>query len=55
MEKKAKAPGLSWDRGLPIWRASRAAVKDGFRPKRVNLSFFANDEAALVARCHRLS
>lgn len=55
MEKKAKAPGLSWDRGLPIWRASRAAVKDGFRPKRVNLSFFANDEAALVARCHRLT
>jgi hypothetical protein len=52
---KPKARGLIWDRGVPIWRASRAAVKDGFRPKRVNLSFFADDEAALVARCHRLT
>jgi hypothetical protein len=50
-----KAPGLTWDRGLPIWRASRAAVKDGFRPKRVNLGFFADNEAALVAKCHRLT
>jgi hypothetical protein len=43
-----------WDRGVPIWRATRAAIKAGFRPKRVNLKFFANDEAALHARCHRL-
>jgi integrase len=55
METKAKAPGLIWDRGVPVWRASRAAVKDGFRPKRVNLSYFAKDEAALIARCHRLT
>src|SRR5262249_31819672 len=43
------------DRGLPIWRASRAGVKDGFRPKRVKLGLFADNEAALVARCHRLT
>jgi hypothetical protein len=55
MEAKTQAPGLTWDRGLPVWRASRAAVKVGFQPKRVNLGFFANNEVALVARCRRLT
>ncbi len=50
-----KAPQLVWDRGVPIWRAARAAIKAGFPTKRVNLKFFADDEAALVARCHRLT
>ena len=52
---KAKAPGLTWRDGRPIWRASRTAIKAGFKPVWVNLSYFANDEAALVARCHRLT
>ena len=38
-----------------MWRASRAANKGGFAPKWVALSYFANDEAALIARCHRLT
>ncbi len=53
--EKAKAPQLVWDRGVPAWRATRAAIKAGFPTKRVNLSFFGDDEAALVARCHRLT
>jgi integrase len=40
---------------VPIWRATRAAIKAGFPTKRANLAFFANDEAALIARCHRLT
>jgi hypothetical protein len=49
--KKEKPAQLVWDRGLPIWRATRAAIKAGFPTKRVNLDYFANDEAALFARC----
>ena len=52
---KAKAPGLTWRERKPIWRASRAAIKAGFKPAWVNLTYFANDEAALIARCHRLT
>jgi integrase len=55
MASKTKAPQLVWDRGVPIWRASRAAIKAGFPTKRANLAFFANNEAALIARCHRLT
>jgi hypothetical protein len=55
METKAKAPQLVWDRGVPIWRAPRAAIKAGFPTKRVNLKIFADNEAALVARCHWLT
>jgi hypothetical protein len=55
METQAKAPQLIWDRGVPIWRATRAAIKAGFPTKRANLKFFAAEEAALIARCHRLT
>src|SRR5438045_8896589 len=55
METKGKAPGLIWDRGVPIWRASRAGIKAGFPTKRVNLKIFVDNEAALTARCHRLA
>jgi len=55
MASKTKAPQLVWDRGVPIWRATRAAIKSGFPTKRVNLKFFVDNEAALVARCHRLT
>ena len=50
-----KAPGLTWRNDKPIWRASRAAIKSGFKPAWVNLAYFANDEAALIARCYRLT
>jgi len=52
---EAKAPQLVWDRGVPIWRASRLAIKAGFPTKRVNLKIFADNEAALIARCRRLT
>jgi len=55
METKAKAPQLVWDRGVPIWRATRAAIEAGFPTKRVNLKIFADEEAALAARCFRLT
>jgi integrase len=56
VEKQAKKPPqLVFDRGVPIWRATRAAIKAGFPTKRVNLSAFKDDAAALDARCHRLT
>src|SRR6516164_7784022 len=55
MASETKAPQLVWDRGVPIWRATRAAIKSGFPTKRVNLSVFVKEEAALLARCHRLT
>src|SRR5262245_54448232 len=55
MASKTKAPQLVWDRAVPVWRATRAAIKAGFPTKRVNLAFFADNEAALVARCQRLT
>ena len=51
MEQQQKPPQLIWDRGVPIWRATRAAKKAGYPVKRVNLSYFAADEAALFERC----
>ena len=53
--EKEKPPQLVWDRGVPIWRATRAAIKAGFPTKRVNLKIFADNEAALFARCYRLT
>lgn len=55
MATEEKPSQLVWDRGVPIWRATRAAIMAGFRPKRVNLKHFAGDQAALFARCHRLT
>lgn len=55
MEQQQKPPQLIWDRGVPIWRATRAAKKAGYPVKRVNLSYFAADEAALFERCRRLT
>jgi integrase len=50
-----KPAQLVWDRGVPVWRATRAAIKAGYPVKRVNLSYFADNEAALHARCLRLT
>jgi hypothetical protein len=55
MAFQKKPPQLVLDRGVPIWRATRAAIKAGFPTKRVNLKCFAHDAAALDARCHRLT
>jgi hypothetical protein len=55
MASKTKAPQLVWDRAVPIWRATRAAIRAGFPTKRANLAFFADDEAAPIARCQRLT
>jgi integrase len=56
MERKKEKPlQLIWDRGVPVWRATRAAIRAGYPVKRVNLSYFADDEAALFARCQRLT
>jgi hypothetical protein len=55
METKATAPGLTWPRGKPVWRASRAAIKADFKPTWVNLSYFSGDQTALIARCNRLT
>ena len=52
---QAKAPQLVYEHGVPIWRATRAAIKAEFPTKRANLKYFADNEAALVARCHRLT
>jgi integrase len=53
--EKQKPAQLIFDRGVPIWRATRAAIKAGYPIKRVNLSYYAHDEAALFERCHRLT
>jgi hypothetical protein len=50
METKVKTPQLVWDRGVAIWRATRAAIKPGFPTKRVNLKIFDENEAALVLK-----
>ena len=56
MERKKEKPlQLIWDRGVPVWRATRAAIRAGYPVKRANLSYFADDEAALFARCQRLT
>jgi integrase len=40
---------------VPVWRATRAVIRAGYPVKRANLSYFADDEAALFARCQRLT
>jgi hypothetical protein len=47
-------PGLRILRGKPIWRATKAAVGEGYPVKSVNLSRYVDDPAALARRCDRL-
>jgi hypothetical protein len=55
MQTKAPHPaGLRILRGKPIWRATKAAVKEGYPVKSVNLSIYANDPDAIERRCTRL-
>jgi hypothetical protein len=58
-EKEARPPGLKWRKRasgppVPYWLATDAAIKAGYPVKAVNLAPFADDEAALRARCIRL-
>lgn len=52
---KVKAPGLKWRKlasGLsPVWVANEQDVKNGYRPKTVNLSHLADQPDVLVAQC----
>lgn len=55
--ERTKAPGLKFrarKNGAPVpyWVASEAAVKAGYTPKSVRLTYAT--EAEIVARCHRL-
>jgi hypothetical protein len=52
--KTPNPPGLRILRGKPIWRATKAAVAEGYPVKSVNLSMYADDPAALERRCDRL-
>lgn len=52
--KTPNPPGLRILRGKPIWRATKAAVAEGYPVKSVNLSRYADDPAALERRCDRL-
>jgi hypothetical protein len=52
--KTPNPPGLRILRGKPIWRATKAAVAEGYPVKSVNLSIYADDPAALERRCDRL-
>lgn len=55
MQTKAPYPaGLRRLRGKPIWRATKAAVRQGYPVKSVNLSIYADDPAAIERRCERL-
>lgn len=53
-----KAPGLKWRKlagGLsPVWVADETDVKNGYRPKTVNLKHIADQPDMLVAKCNAL-
>lgn len=51
---RPQAPGLRYDGGRPMWRASKPALRAGYPVKSVNLSMLADSGPALVARCNRL-
>lgn len=51
---KARAPGLTWRDGRPVWRATKSVVAAGYPVKNVNLSRYLNEPAMLVQRCERL-
>lgn len=52
--KAENPPGLRCLRGKPIWRATKAAVREGYPVKSVNLSLHAGDAEAILRRCRRL-
>jgi hypothetical protein len=53
MEEK-RPPGLRYNAGKPIWRATKKAIKAGYPVKSVNLSSLAEDARLLRDRCIKL-
>jgi hypothetical protein len=53
-QKRPSAPGLEWRGDKPRWRASKAAIAKGYRPKNRELPRKA-DRAALIAACERFN
>jgi len=53
-----KAPGLKWRKlagGMsPVWVADETDVKNGYKPKTVNLKHIADQPDMLVAKCNAL-
>jgi hypothetical protein len=49
-----RPPGLRFNGKRPVWRASKAAIAQGFPLKSVHLSQLAADPKALRQRCERL-
>ncbi len=54
MEESERPPGLRHQGKRRIWRASKAAVKQGYPLKSVNLTNLAEDPVQLRKRCERL-
>lgn len=58
MDDQTKAPGLKWIARrvgrTPYWMADPKAIARGYPVRSVNLSGYADNAAALAARCHRL-
>lgn len=56
MDRKIKAPGLKWRKlasgHSPIWVADEDDIRNGYRPKTLNLSHIADQPEMLVARCN---
>lgn len=54
--EKVKAPGLKWRKlatGLsPVWVADEVDVRNGYRPKTINLKHAASDPELLIAHCN---
>lgn len=57
-QERAKAVGLKWPKRaterIPVWHASKAAKKAGYRPKCVDLKELADNPEALLGRCDTL-
>lgn len=58
MEQRTKAPGLKWRKLAggysPVWVADEVDVKNGYKPKTINLKHLAENAEMLVARCNAL-
>lgn len=54
MEEKDRPPGLRFNGKRPLWRASKAAITQGYPLKSVNLGGVAEDPVQLRKRCERL-
>jgi hypothetical protein len=53
-QKRPSAPGLEWRGDKPRWRATKAAIAEGYTPKNRELPRDA-EAAALIAACERFN